>query len=97
MVHIRITLRTFRTEDKVIISIADNGTGIPEDIAQRVYDQFFTTKGVGQGTGQGLALCREFIVKRNGGKIYFESEQGIGTTFIIELPIVRNSEIKKSA
>jgi len=93
----RITLRTFRTEDKVIISIADNGTGIPEDIAQRVYDQFFTTKGVGQGTGQGLALCREFIVKRNGGKIYFESEQGIGTTFIIELPIVRNSEIKKSA
>jgi signal transduction histidine kinase len=83
----RIKLKTSKCDDKVTISIADNGIGIPAELHHRVYDQFFTTKDVGQGTGQGLALCHEFIVNRNHGKLYFETEDGIGTTFFIELPM----------
>ena len=73
-------------EDKVLITITDNGTGIPEDIQDRIFDQFFTTKAVGKGTGQGLSLCHEFVVKRNDGKISFGSQKDCGTNFIIELP-----------
>jgi hypothetical protein len=52
-----------------------------------VFDPFFTTKDVGQGSGQGLAIAQSIIVKRHGGTIRFETEEGRGTTFIIRLPI----------
>lgn len=81
-----ITLRTLSAAKTVRIEIADNGTGIPEAIQHRVFEQFFTTKEVGKGTGQGLALCNEFITKRNGGVFRFVTTPGEGTTFIIELP-----------
>jgi signal transduction histidine kinase len=73
--------------DSVEISIADDGTGIPEAIRDRIFDPFFTTKDVGKGTGQGLALAHSVIVIKHGGTLRFESESGKGTTFFIRLPI----------
>jgi signal transduction histidine kinase len=71
----------------VVLRIADTGGGIPEAIRSKVFDPFFTTKEVGKGTGQGLALAHGCIVERHKGTIHFESEVGVGTTFIIRLPI----------
>ena len=71
----------------VEIRITDTGTGIPEAISGRVFDQFFTTKDVGKGTGQGLAIAHSTIVDQHGGTLSFETQPGIGTTFIIRLPL----------
>jgi PAS domain S-box-containing protein len=72
--------------DVVEIRISDTGTGIPEAARGRVFDPFFTTKEVGKGTGQGLAIARSVIVDKHQGEIFFETEMGIGTTFVIRLP-----------
>jgi len=69
------------------IRVGDSGTGIPETIRAKVFDLFFTTKEVGKGSGQGLALSYSTIVKRHGGTLEFESEIGAGTTFVVRLPI----------
>jgi len=73
--------------DMAEIRVSDSGVGIPEAIRAKVFDLFFTTKEVGKGSGQGLALAYSTIVKRHGGAIEFESEMGIGTTFVLRLPI----------
>jgi PAS domain S-box-containing protein len=73
--------------DSVVVTLGDNGCGIPEEIRTRVYDQFFTTKQVGRGTGQGLSLARRIIVDAHGGTLAFDSRVGEGTTFTIRLPI----------
>lgn len=83
----KIVISTARAQDWAEISIADTGAGIPEAIRSRVFEPFFTTKPVGKGTGQGLALAHTAIVRRHGGKIWFESEVGKGTTFFIRIPI----------
>jgi PAS domain S-box-containing protein len=83
----RITIRTAPEGDKIHISIADSGSGIPESIRTRIFDPFFTTKEVGRGTGQGLAIARSVIVERHKGTLTFESEVGKGTTFHIRLPV----------
>jgi PAS domain S-box-containing protein len=83
--HILIT--SSHTDQFVDIRISDSGTGIPDHIRQRVFDPFFTTKEVGRGTGQGLAISHNIIVNKHKGRLYFESEEGKGTTFIIQLPI----------
>lgn len=70
----------------VEIRIADTGTGIPEALRDRVFDPFFTTKAVGKGTGQGLAIAHDIVVKKHGGTIDFTSTPGRGTTFTITLP-----------
>jgi PAS domain S-box-containing protein len=80
-----ITIRTVQEDETVRISVADSGTGIPPAIAERIYDQFFTTKAVGRGTGQGLAITRG-IIERHDGTISFDSTEGEGTTFHIILP-----------
>lgn len=82
----RITVCTAVEGDKVHISIADTGTGIPQAIRGKIFDPFFTTKEVGRGTGQGLAIARS-VVLRHKGSLTFESELGKGTTFHIRLPI----------
>jgi PAS domain S-box-containing protein len=88
----KITIKTQSTEKNVTISITDTGTGIPENIRDRVFDPFFTTKGVGKGTGQGLFLAHNIIINKHRGVIKIESEEGKGTTFIIEIPIEMNGE-----
>jgi signal transduction histidine kinase len=85
---IRVTTR--RVNDRVEIRISDTGTGIPESARGRVFDPFFTTKEVGKGTGQGLAIARSVVVDKHQGEIFFETEMGKGTTFIIRLPIEDN-------
>lgn len=80
----------------VAIEISDSGAGIPDSIAHRVYDPFFTTKDVGKGTGQGLAIARSVIVDRHHGRIGFTSRQGKGTTFLITLPVAPPTTNKES-
>lgn len=72
---------------KVLISISDNGIGIPEAIQAKIFDPFFTTKPVGKGTGLGLAICHSIIVEKHGGNITCNSIPSQGTEFTIEIPI----------
>jgi PAS domain S-box len=83
----RITISTRSMGSVVEIGIADSGTGIPEEVQSRIFEPFFTTKDVGKGTGQGLALAHSAIVRKHQGKIWFDTEQGVGTTFFIHLPV----------
>ena len=70
----------------VEIRIRDNGTGIPPEVKQKMFNPFFTTKPAGEGTGLGLSMSHDIIVKQHGGKIDFETEPGVFTEFIITLP-----------
>ncbi|MGE4506221.1 MAG: PAS domain S-box protein [Desulfovibrionaceae bacterium] len=83
----RIIIITRTEGDHVVLTIADSGTGIAPENLPRIYDPFFTTKEVGKGTGQGLAIAHDIIVSRHGGTIDVESTLGEGTTFTIRLPI----------
>ena len=83
-----ITLRSGRVTDEVWISITDTGQGIPPERMARIFDPFYTTKPVGQGTGLGLSVSYG-IVKKHGGRIDVQSQTGAGTTFTIRLPIKR--------
>ncbi len=82
----KIAIRTTQDRDWTTISIQDTGSGIPVEIRSRIFEPFFTTKEVGKGTGQGLALAHNAIVQKHGGRLWFESEVGSGTTFYIQLP-----------
>jgi signal transduction histidine kinase len=82
-----ITISTRQDGDSVLISIQDTGGGIPEAIQDSIFDPFFTTKEVGKGTGQGLAIARSVIVDKHHGSLTFESVPGVGTTFLIRLPL----------
>ncbi len=86
-----IGLTTCQIEDSVEIRITDTGGGITENLGDAIFDPFFTTKDVGKGTGLGLSTCHDVIVNKHRGKIWFVSEQEMGTTFIIHLPIQRPS------
>jgi PAS domain S-box-containing protein len=82
-----IRISTRQDKDWAEIRIADTGTGIPEEHQEKVFTPFFTTKPVGKGTGQGLAISRSVIVGKHHGTIDFETESGKGTVFIIRLPL----------
>jgi len=88
----KIVVCTARDQDSAEISISDTGAGIPKAVRSRVFEPFFTTKPVGKGTGQGLALAHTAIVRRHGGKIWFDSELGKGTTFYIRIPFAKSAE-----
>ena len=83
----KITIGTRMIDECVEISISDTGTGIPEELRQKVFDPFFTTKAVGKGTGQGLSISHSVVVKKHGGSISIDTEMGKGTTFIISIPL----------
>ncbi len=82
-----IRVRTWTEEEAVLISISDTGCGIAENIREKVFNPFFTTKAIGRGTGQGLAIARSIVVEMHGGTLTFESEVGKGTTFYVRLPL----------
>jgi PAS domain S-box-containing protein len=83
----KIVVRTREENGRVVISIEDTGGGIPEGIRARIFDPFFTTKEVGRGTGQGLSVSRNVVVKGHGGELEFVTEIGKGTTFFVRLPV----------
>ena len=80
-----LTLATSCTEDTVIVEVKDTGHGIRREHIRRIYDPFFTTKGIGQGTGLGLSVSYG-IVQEHGGAIFVDSTPGQGTTFQVALP-----------
>jgi signal transduction histidine kinase len=82
-----IRVSTRRNGGSVQIRIADTGGGIPAAVQSHIFDPFFTTKPVGKGTGQGLAIAHSVIVEKHAGTIRFETHEGRGTTFIIDLPV----------
>ena len=90
----QITISTLLRDQWVEINITDTGMGIPDEIKNKVFDPFFTTKEIGKGTGQGLSITHDIIVKKHAGKISFESVAGQGTRFQIHLPVenIANAE-----
>ncbi len=78
--------------DHAIVTIADDGPGIPPEIGDRVFEPFFTTKEVGRGTGQGLAIARSIVVDKHHGALSLDSRPGEGATFTVKLPVVRAHE-----
>lgn len=82
-----ITVTTSFNKSSVIISVADTGIGIPQKNLDKIFEPFFTTKEAGKGTGQGLAMVYNAVVKKHGGKLLCNTKLGKGTEFIIELPI----------
>jgi len=81
-----ITIRSGNSDNKVWISVSDNGKGMPEDVKNRIFEPFFTTKPVGEGTGLGLSLSYG-IIENHGGSINVESEPDKGTCFTVVLPV----------
>ena len=82
-----ITVSTRKHQDWAEIRIKDSGCGMPQEIRERIFDPFFTTKGVGKGTGQGLTIAHDVIVKKHHGSIAVETAPGLGTTFVLRLPL----------
>ena len=85
-----LTLRTRSVPSGVHIEVGDTGAGIPESIRDRILEPFFTTKAVGRGTGQGLALAHNVIVNKHAGRLWFDTELGQGSTFHVFLPSSEN-------
>jgi signal transduction histidine kinase len=84
-----VTLTTSKQGDQVVIEVADNGTGMPDQVKEKIFQPFFTTKPTGEGTGLGLSLSYD-IVKAHGGEIKVEATEGEGTEFVILLPITNS-------
>ncbi|HVX25689.1 MAG TPA: ATP-binding protein [Parafilimonas sp.] len=81
-----VVVATKKINNKIEIKVRDNGSGIPQNIIDKIFQPFFTTKPTGQGTGLGLSLAYDIITKEHNGTISVESKDGEGTTFIINLP-----------
>ncbi len=89
LVNPTIWIRTELADSRVIIRIADNGSGMTDETRRRLFDPFFTTKPVGKGTGLGLSISYS-IVEKHGGQLSVESELGKGTEFTIAIPLTRS-------
>ncbi len=81
-----VTITTKKENDRVVITVADNGNGIPEKILDKIFQPFFTTKPTGQGTGLGLSLSYD-IIKAHGGELKVKTREGEETNFMILLPV----------
>src|ERR1039458_7774775 len=82
-----VIVETKKTGNTVLISVKDNGNGIPQKIVDKIFQPFFTTKPTGQGTGLGLSLSYD-IVKAHGGEITVNTKEGEGSEFVIKLPVI---------
>jgi GAF domain-containing protein len=91
-----VTATTHGRNDHVEIRIRDNGTGIPPEVKERMFNPFFTTKPAGEGTGLGLSMSHDIIVKQHGGTIEVDTEPGAFTEFRLVLPRTSNAAGKGS-
>jgi two-component system, NtrC family, sensor kinase len=82
----QVSLQTKKTGDHVQIRISDNGNGIAQNLVDKIFQPFFTTKPSGEGTGLGLSLSYDIVTKGHGGEILVETKEGEGATFVIVLP-----------
>jgi PAS domain S-box-containing protein len=86
-----LLIKTKLQGNAIVVSITDSGHGIADDIKDKVFNAFFTTKKAGEGSGLGLDIVKKIIDKHK-GKIYFETEMGKGTTFFVEIPVVSEEQ-----
>ncbi len=89
-----IRIKTWADDKQIHVSIKDNGYGIPQENLSKLFDAFYTTKEVGQGTGLGLSLSHDIVVQ-HGGSIAVKSKVGTGTEFIVSLPLVAAGSLEK--
>lgn len=90
-----ITVSTKLMNGNVVITISDNGCGIPEEHQHRIFDPFFTTREVGQGIGQGLPMAFFSVSKRHNGSITFHSTVGVGSSFIVSIPALKAEDTEE--
>lgn len=93
----RIVIRSSQTAEMVRVEVSDNGGGIPESIQSRVFDPFFTTKSPARASGHGLAIARGVVIRKHNGRITFDVQVGVGTTFTVELPIDSTVSVQGAA
>ncbi|MBF9141437.1 hypothetical protein I2I01_07310 [Hymenobacter sp. BT439] len=82
----QVSVSTKRVGNDVEIRVRDNGVGIPDGIRAKIFQPFFTTKAVGEGTGLGLSLSHDIVTTGHGGTLTVESQEGQGTEFVVRLP-----------
>ena len=82
-----VTVSTKKDGDNILITVQDNGTGIPQEALDKIFQPFYTTKPTGEGTGLGLSLSYDIITKGHGGELKVESKEGEGSMFVVQLPI----------
>jgi len=87
-----IAVRTALDGEDAVITVSDTGCGIPDAVRERIFEPFFTTKDVGRGSGQGLALARSIVTDRHGGSMEVETAAGVGTTFVVRVPVAGKPE-----
>ena len=85
--HPEVNIGVSTANGNIVISMTDNGEGMTDEVKQRLFENFFTTKPVGQGTGLGMSIIRDIVENKHGGKITFDSKEGEGTTFTFTIPI----------
>ena len=86
-----VTVYSGLEDDQVELRVSDTGTGIPEEIKKQIFEPFFTTKEAGKGTGLGLAIVQQ-VVEEHKGSIKVQSQEGMGSEFIVKLPVYRKQE-----
>ncbi|MCW5313669.1 GAF domain-containing protein [Nostoc sp. KVJ3] len=86
IIPLSIWVSTQAINNQIVIRIADNGLGIPEEVRSHIFDPFFTTKAPGKGTGLGLSISYQIVVEKHHGQIKCSSKPGEGTEFLIEIP-----------
>jgi len=82
-----VTVTTRKEGNKVLITVKDNGNGIPDAIKEKIFQPFFTTKPTGQGTGLGLSMSYDIVTKGHGGELKVETKENEGSAFNIYLPL----------
>ena len=82
-----VIVSTKQLDNQIIITVQDNGMGMSEGVKAKIFQPFFTTKPTGEGTGLGLSLAYDIVTKGHGGTLEVVSTEGVGSEFIIKLPI----------
>ena len=82
-----MSVSTAKEEDNILITVKDNGYGIPDNIKDKIMQPFFTTKPTGEGTGLGLSLSYDIVVKGHGGKVTVDTVENEYTMFKVQLPL----------